>query len=124
MKKGVSVLIIILFLISSYSSANPDNRNLILVNGMGISVLLNDESQKEIFSSAEYSNEYEMLLFETKKMIEYIQLINPKGILENQFSVKAKNVEIEKSIFTKGKYMMGLKINGQSQVEFLNVVVE
>lgn len=124
MRKDVSVIIIILFLITSYSSANPENRNLILVNGMGISVLLNDESQKEIFTSAEYSNEYEILLFETKKMIEYIQLINPKGVIENQFPVKAKNVEIERSIFANGKYLMGLKINGESQVEFVNVVVE
>jgi|GEM_PF-6142493 len=124
MRKSISTLVVILILITSYISANPGNSDLQLINGMGIYVNLNDESQKDIFTYAEYSNEYEVVLLETKRKLNYFQLINDKGIIVKKISVNSKSVEIEKSIFDKGKYLMGLKLDGQSQVEFINVIVE
>lgn len=124
MKNSTSFFVILFIFLTSISSTDPSNSNLLLITGMGISVSLNDVSQKKIFSNAEYSNEYEVVLMETERLMEYIQILNNKGALERQIHVGSKTVEIEKGIFQKGKYLMGLKIKGQPQLEFVNVEID
>jgi len=124
MRKKLTTIIIFLVLISKSSSANPGDEDLYLINGMGISLSLNDENQKQIFSSAEYSNEYEFILLETHKEINYIQLINNRGEVERKIEVDSKHVQIGKKVFNKGRFLLAFKLEGTLQIEFINVNVE
>ena len=77
------------------------------------------------FKKAEFNSNKGCLSFTLEGQIEFIQIVNAKGELKYQLPIFANSVNICKKIFPgEGEYKLGFMINGQSEVQFTDVIVK
>ena len=78
----------------------------------------------DIFSSAEFDENDEVLSFTTNDDISLIQIFDKDGMMEFQLPVMSNNVKINKNVLGEGVSKLGFIMKGQSQLHFTSVTIK
>lgn len=111
------------FLILLFNFSFTDNsKDLLLVNGNEISMYVSSKEQFNLFQSIEYSYEYDFILIESKKEINYIQILGSDNEVKEAIKISSQFAQIGKSLFQKGKYKLAFKFKNVDKVEYFNLL--
>ena len=102
------------FGISNAVTANTipthDNEKIVLVKNENLTFSIENLSDAKSFNGVTYNNITTMLKIDTKKSIEFIEILNLKGEVEYFMPVGAKFFYIDVLDFDKGTYIVNIKI--------------
>lgn len=120
MKNLFLIPTIILALSASLLASNDINFPVTMLTTSTTTVSV-EKSEKKIFMSVEMTNDQNNLQFKTYKDISFVQVYSEDGRIEFLLPVEASKVRINKSLFETGKYKLGFKIKGESELHFAEV---
>lgn len=106
-----------------FASSDPIDA-LKVISSAKVIVSLNDVGQLDLFEDAIYFPQANVIKFETKSKIVFIQVFDSKGLMKYQFPVKSKKVKLSKSLFAKGNYRLGFKMENLDDISFTNLTVK
>ena len=115
--KNLAALVTILTLTISSVFASTTPERLISTNDVEVVSI----ESSEIFTSADFNAETENLSFITNDDISIVQIFNAEGELEFQLPVMSNNVKINKNLFGEGTYKLGFILNGNNQLNSVQV---
>ena len=118
----LSAMMCFSILCTAYASTDPIEI-LKVISSKKVELTLNDVGQLELFEDAIYLPQANVIKFETKATIEFIQVFDSEGVMVYQLPVKSKKVRISKSLFSKGSYKLGFMLANESEISFTNLKV-
>ena len=123
MKNLILIPTIVLALTASLLANNEINYPVTMLTTSTTTVSV-EKSEKKIFMSVEMTKDQNSLQFKTYKNISFVQVYSEDGRIEFQLPVEASNVRLKKNLFETGKYKLGFKIKGESELHFAEVVLK
>ena len=120
MKNLILIPTIILALSASLLATNDINFPVTMLTTSTTTVSV-EKSEKKIFMSVEMTSDQNSLQFKTYKDISFVQVYSEDGRIEFQLPVESSNVRLKKNLFETGKYRLGFKIKGESELHFAEV---
>jgi len=120
MKNLILIPTIVLALTASLLANNEINYPVTMLTNSTTTVSV-EKSEKKIFMSVEMTKDQNSLQFKTYKNISFVQVYSEDGRIEFQLPVEATNVRLKKNLFETGKYKLGFKIKGESELHFAEV---
>ena len=120
MKNLILIPTIVLALTASLLANNEINYPVTMLTTSTTTVSV-EKSEKKIFMSVEMTKDQNSLQFKTYKNISFVQVYSEDGRIEFQLPVEASNVRLKKNLFETGKYKLGFKIKGESELHFAEV---
>jgi len=120
--KNVLTLFAIILTFSFSATANTTNpvngankvkaESEIIFENMDVQYIVDSSEEAEEIVSATYNRSNEYFNITTKKMINFVQILDENGNLEYQLPVGAKKLNIAMPDFTKGKHKINLLLEG------------
>ena len=120
MKNLILIPIVILAVSASLIANNEINVPVTMLTTSTTTVTV-EKSEKKIFMSVEMTKDQNSLQFKTYKNISFVQVYSEDGRIEFQLPVESSNVRLKKNLFETGKYKLGFKIKGESELHFAEV---
>jgi hypothetical protein len=120
MKNLILIPTIVLALTASLLANNEINYPVAMLTTSTTTVSV-EKSEKKIFMSVEMTKDQNSLKFKTYKNIAFVQVYSEDGRIEFQLPVEATNVRLKKNLFETGKYKLGFKIKGETELHFAEV---
>lgn len=118
----LSILVTVTAFNVSLASSDPIDALKVISNSK-VEFTLFDVAQLNTFEDAVYLPLSNVLRFESKKRIEYIQVLDGNGKLKMQLPVRSNVLRISKSLFQKGYHQLGFKIAGEENILFTNLTI-
>jgi hypothetical protein len=121
----VLILNTILFLsaMSTVSASSDPVDALKVISTAKVVVSLNDVGQLDMFKDAIFFPQANVIKFETKSKMKFIQVFDSAGTMIYQLPVRSTKVRISKSLFSKGDYRLGFMVENESEILFTNLTV-
>ncbi|MBT8234402.1 MAG: hypothetical protein HKO66_08575 [Saprospiraceae bacterium] len=110
-------------ILSTTTASSDPIVSLKVISNSKVEFELNDISQIGMFEDAVYFPQANVIKFETRSKIRFIQVFNSQGVMQYQLPVRSKNVKISKSLFSKGEYRLGFMIENEDEILFTNLTV-
>jgi len=108
---------------NTVSASSDPVEALKIITSTKVKVTLNDVGQLDLFEDAIYLPQANIIKFETRAKMKFIHVIDSKGKMLYQFPVRSSKVRISKSLFSKGDYKLGFKLENESEVLYTNLTV-
>lgn len=115
-------VLLVSFVTETYASSDPIAA-LKVITSSKVEVTLTNVGQLDLFEDAIYFPQANVIKFETKSKIKFIQVFDAQGQMQYQLPVRSKKVRISKSLFSKGEYKLGFMLENESEISFTNLVI-
>jgi len=116
MRNFITTILLNLGVIAIVSGASPIE----LIRDADITVSMEN---LEIIENANYNIESSTLDFTTVGEISVIQIFNAEGKIEFQLPVMSNYVQINKNLFSSGKYKLAFVMSGVKEIHFADIVI-
>jgi len=115
MKNAITIIALILsFTVSAFANTtNPvKGDSEIIFENMDVQYIVESSAEAEEIVSATYNTSNSYFNITTKKMINFVQILDEDGNLEYQLPVGSKKLNIAMPDFAKGKHKINLLLEG------------
>lgn len=109
--------------IGTASASSDPIEALKVISSSKVEVSLTDVGQLDLFEDAIYFPQANVIKFETKARMKFIQVFDSTGEMIYQLPVRSTKVRISKSLFSKGEYRLGFMLESESEILFTNLTV-
>lgn len=123
MKNLFFCTVLFLSYVSATHASSDPIAALKVITSPKVEVTLNDVGQLDLFEDAIYFPQSNVIKFETKSKIKFIQVFDAQGQMQYQLPVRSKKVRISKSLFSKGDYKLGFMLENESEISFTNLTI-
>lgn len=125
--KVMKVLILntVLFLsaVGTVSASSDPIEALKVISSAKVEVSLSNVGQLDMFEDAIYFPQANVIKFETKARMKFIQVFDLEGTMIYQLPVRSTKVRISKSLFSKGEYRLGFMLENENEILFTDLTV-
>jgi len=124
MKNLILIFATVLSFNATLSASNIGEGEIKIIDAAKISVVLDNEGQKDFILFSEFNVEDEKVEFVFESNVSMIQVYNMDGDLEMMLPIMSKEVSLGLSLFESGNYRMGFMVDGMNDVQFTNLSVK
>lgn len=96
--------------LSNHTNPTTDGPNMVIDN---VELSLTITNQSDLISSTSFTEGADYFTIETKKNINFLQVVNEKGEVEYQLPIGAKVLRLALPDFEKGTFQINLLVEGQ-----------
>ena len=121
MKLVITILLLLTSYASAFKAAEVAPIKLIVNQEVIVSTVDSEVPFMDIFDSVNYNTETTALEFTSCYEISIIRIYNETGQLDFELQIKSKIIILNKSLFGKGKYMLGFEIKDVEYVHLTHV---
>ena len=123
MKNLILSAVLIFSLVNTISASSDPVESLKVISSAKVEFTLSSVDQLSLFEEAIYLPIKNVIKFETKSEMKFIQVFDDTGVLVYQLPVSSSKVRISKSLFTKGNYRLGFVFKNEKDVHFTSLTV-
>jgi len=124
MKTSIITITLLLATAHTIQASNITEDHLALIHNEILSLVLENEDQRDMIKSIKYNDVEDCLAMEFENKLELIHLFNDQGEVELMFPVGSNKVNLGLSLFKSGEYKMGFSIEGQSGIQFADIFIK